>query len=762
VTRRLLRFPVRAVDQARLIPTIGVQADAAVPEFLRLQFTLADPVGGAPKLMPLFPCHMEFLADTPTAPLILPGPGDIRAFSDAEYASWQTTGTLRLTLHSHHTAAIEGLTNPPPVIPRIVWLWPVRIGKAFLFDSVRGQVSGPAKLKRTLVRPPTGGSIGIGRPEWPRHAISGFLNGYHPVEVQAHGTDPAQDDAIRFDMPELVMSASGAVLVTIALAGGMTIDDKQDAGLDALAAGVPLQAPRHPRNALLHARHLLTLLRDHLLDAEAGQPLADAVLAPWPTGPRYFSLRWSVPGPATPVYFSGLLPHQEVAVRTVPGNTLLQQRRLPTCGWVSLAQDPPAAGAAEPPPLDVLVEHVGGDLRVTRTNGSRVNLPPNQVRFNFGLLAGEGRVTLQPPGPDPADAAARRAYNHRLATICYRLGRTQATSTAVAGRLRAYERTLQPAGWPPRIPVFRGTRDPWRHVCVRELEALFEGLQRLSFTALAPPPIRPGEAMSLWLMEGKYNATINSIFVAGRDSPFKPFELVSTSGIDPFAPADIAGAARADIQAIVRSFLMWSYWGLDVLTVSRGDPTIRDTRPVWTGGVAAAATAHNRTMNAGLAAIIAAGIVPPTRAAVTDTIQVRRRGATWEWQTRPRHVEVMIWLQYAEYLRRVGAPGLPAGASDHPAFNYIAYNAGVEAAAALWARAQTVLNDPAPPVGVETPEDALASWPLTRREEELTPLPDPARPDAPLPRSRAGRVNGLHFAVITHTYGAVFPWALAP
>jgi hypothetical protein len=48
---------------------------------------------------------------------------------------------------------------------------------------------------------------------------------------------------------------------------------------------------------------------------------------------------------------------------------------------------------------------------------------------------------------------------------------------------------------------------------LEHLIEFFNGLQTVSFSAalIAPPAIRPGEAMSLWLMEGKAGADISGV-----------------------------------------------------------------------------------------------------------------------------------------------------------------------------------------------------------------------------------------------------------
>jgi hypothetical protein len=742
--RLWLRFLLTEASQRRIDPaSIRLTSDADVPDALHIEFRVLDPTGGAPEVMPLFPGSLEFIADAPSRDHILPEPTDIVDWTEAEYNSWQTTGRVMLTLDASRARQIESIHGLPPVIPRIIWLWPVSISQEFLFLSIRGRNG----LRRLAIKQATGGSIDPMRLDWPNHAVSGFLKGTYSAPLRADSSDPATDDAARLSMPEFVMDGgTGQVAVTIALAGAETNDDGLLASVDALASALPLLDPRHPRYGRLHTRQFLTLMRDQLFDGGPGLVLADPLMAPWPAGPRYFNARFSIPGSAQAVYFCGLLPDVEVRVEDAQ-HAVLRQGQLTTSGWVTLEQQPPAAGDPLPGPLDTTFTLTPGDLRLTQTNGIRANLLPDQVRFAFDVLEGDGHATLQPQAPDPADAAAVAVYSAKLADICHSLGRDVKTRNAVKEILTNYEAILRPSAWTAADLVFRGTREPWSSVNPDQLTEFFNGLQNVSFsnTLLAPPPIRPGEAITLWLMEGKLSAS-------GALGPtMHPFGPIASEGRPPFDPADVASAGGDRIRDCVRSFLLWSFWGLDVAVVTVVDPAIQDTRPDWSGGVAAAAAANNAKMDAALGRIAAAGIVAPSRAAVTSTIEVTRTAGAWQWRVRAGHVATMIWLQYSEYLRRQLDPAMPAGATAYPAFNYAAYNGGVGAASGLWDRAQAVLNGAAKPAWVTTPEDALRSWPLTAAEIALTPRTSRAR-------SRAPRINGLHFAAVAHSYGAVFPW----
>jgi hypothetical protein len=788
--RNWLRFPMSSQDQLRITGPIRVlEGGPAFPDWLRLECTY-DPSQGAPQLTPLFPGKISFLADS-QAPGVLPKPTDVFTWTDQQYQSWRTVGTLIVELDETAVAdEIAQQPGTPDLIPRVAWYWPVRITKEFLFDSMRAG----NKLRKTPVQRPTGGSVPISASNWDGHAVSGFLNSTHKVEVgpnpdPAKRLDPTQDQAVLFNMPVWEMTAGGDLGLWMAIAAGTTLDDMHRTALPSIQGTTPLLDPAHPANALLNTRQTLIALQLQLIGAgSAAEVLAAEALAAWPAKSRYFTIFFSIPGnpynitfsdpartPKQPAYFSGLLPHEEIEVKDDDG-TVLQKRRLPTNGVVTIAQSPKTPA---PPPLTVDITLSPGTLKITDTDGSRL---AGGVRFDFGTLTDRAWVSLQFPGPTSASAAALEGYRKKLAKLTLPLSRLPKTKNIIKEALEEYERTIRPVAWLPADLVFRGTRMPWKGspnnpVPVSEADqiALFQGLQRISFNNQAPIPplpIRPSEAMILWLLEGRIALLDQNLLSPG--APTVPKNFGDVFGVNdplaqPFSEADLVAAADADLIAVIRTLLLWNFWGMDILSRVHYDPAAQDTLLTWSATVAATAADHNAKMASGLQAIRNAGIVPPNEAKINSTIVVNTLAGRRHFHLTADYLPTMIWLQYAEYLRRLtlftdpaatGAhPAMPAAARNFPAFGYIAFNAraGVPRAAQYWAWCDAILFGPHDP-WVKTHEDALRTWRLGDREP-----PELANtPRGGLRRSTWARVNGLHFAALVRSYGAVFPSVLNP
>jgi hypothetical protein len=420
----------------------------------------------------------------------------------------------------------------------------------------------------------------------------------------------------------------------------------------------------------------------------------------------------------------------------------------------------------------VRVKLVAGSLRIAETNGTRLGLPADEVEFDFATLAEPARVVLQPPGPNPADPAARAAYSTRLAGLSLRLGRLKITDDAVAKKLAEYEETLRPSTWSPSDRVFRGSRAPRRGAPIkgmdvpgielRDLRAIFDALQSLSI-APGSPPIRPGEAIVLWVMEGRLALGGDNLLEPGEATDFFPLSSGSIPGF-PFGPVTFEAAPDSEVRTLLRSQLLWDAWGMDAFTATAFVPAAQDTRLSWEASLPASVAAHDTKLRSGLQAITAAGITPPTEGAINATIELTRSGGVRRLRLLPDYIRITLWLQHAEYLRRQVAylqpantapyPAMPVTARNSPAFNYIAYNGGIKRAADLWQMADKVLTG-GPPAWVKTHEDALRSWQLDLDEMQRTPR-------GGVDRSTAARVNGVHFAALVRTYGAIFPRVLYP
>ena len=400
--------------------------------------------------MPLFPGTLRFLAD-PQEPGVIPKATDAFSWTSAQYDTWKTVGTLVVQLNPALVLEIAALPGASEPIPALAWYWPVRLTEAFLFDAIR------THLIKDRIRTGTGRFVETDATSWPQHAVASFLAGSHSVELRLPA-DPLQDDAVQFltKMPTVEMTATGEVGLWVALAAGIRIDDRQP--LPALPGTTPLLDPRHPGNALLHARKTLTDLALETIGAEQpGSVLAAAALTPWPVGPRYFQVTFTTPGMPRKRYHSGLLPAEEITIRDT-GGTVLQQRRLCTNGIVTIAQ---ASAMPMPTPPQLSLTITSNVLRIGETTGSRAGLGSNDIRFDFTTLASPARVSLQPPAPNPPTAAAKRAYSKKLAGLCIKAARAQTTHEAVA-RVPRRVRELDP----PRRMGARRPRLPWHPLAV--------------------------------------------------------------------------------------------------------------------------------------------------------------------------------------------------------------------------------------------------------------------------------------------------------
>jgi hypothetical protein len=343
----------------------------------------------------------------------------------------------------------------------------------------------------------------------------------------------------------------------------------------------------------------------------------------------------------------------------------------------------------------------------------------------------------------------------------------------VEAKLTEYQRTIRPVAWGVGDAVFRGTLRPWLgatiagavvpSVGLADLSALFDALQNLP-SGPGLPTIRAGEAMVLWVMEGRLrlgaypvDGVVFDMLKPGAATSWLPVEPGLFSGF-PFPPADLTAATDAAVRSLLRSALLWFVWGMDVFTTTVKPPGA-DTDLKWEATLAASAAGHDTKLRNGLKDITDTGLTAPTEAALNAAIELRPGGPGKEFRLTPGYIRTNIWLQYAEYLRRQiaytsPAIAMPVAAREVPEFNYIAFNGGLVQAAQYWAEADTTLAG-APPSWVKTHEDALRLKRLTAWEESRTPR-------LSTDRSAAPRVNGLHFGALARTYGAVFPRVLYP
>lgn len=347
-----VRFCFSADQQARIDATSLAVADVPYaaappagqpyPQALRLSFRLNGAVP-PPQVVPLFPGLLRFIPD-PAATGTLPKPEDVQ-LTDAAYATWRTVGTLRVALDVTVGRDLPLLLPGLEVLPNVVWYSPVRISRDFLFTS----------LLTGLARRSVGGtpSVGPNNPAWEREAVSAFLAGrYEPV--LAEGASASADDAALHPLPTVAPADDQSVTLFITVAARQDPQDGLRRVFDDRSAGVDADDPAHKRNGAIPARHVLRMLRPHLIDAPSGAPIPDRILEQGGTTPRYHALRFTRTWQVVP-NCSVTFPEQQAVVADDAGNSLATQR-LAAHGVLWLSS--PSNGV--PPRIRVTVN---GDMR---------------------------------------------------------------------------------------------------------------------------------------------------------------------------------------------------------------------------------------------------------------------------------------------------------------------------------------------------------------------------------------------------------------
>jgi hypothetical protein len=671
---------------------------------------------------------------------------------------------MAFSLHPAYALRIAGVTGIP--VPTWAWMWPVRIPRDFLYVALR------SVLKKTDIRvtAPAPAVIKTNDGAWAQTAVAGFLQGIHGIELRTHASTVTQDDAVlgTVDMPRVEFDSANNGELWVALTASGEPDDKDTASITAAAGVVPVTDYGHPRHGPLCTRDLFRRVRPEIIDAEVGARVADVALAAWPAAPRYFTVRFSAPGRPQALFTAGVLARQSIKV-TQSGGGVLWERRIPMHGIVTVAQAPPVAGAPVPPPPVVDITATAGTLRVTDVDvGITLLGSPGSVQVDFATAPAEARVALQPQRPATGDAAARAAYASELATLLLPLVGTRGNRAphALTEQIttQARERYESPVRPDPATHVFIGTEKPWTGVTSEDLVGFFEGLQRVAFSGASSPPLRPAEAMVLWIMEGKVEARENGVVV---DLARRTWRSVETdcAPFHAFSAAAVNGGTDAQIRTLLRVFLTWRYWGLDI--TNDHSVVAPDNRPRLSGAslAAAVAAADNYMRDRALTAIASAGISAPTVPEVNATLEVDKSTGSWRWRIGPDHIEIMVWLQHAEYLRR--ATKLPADVAESPTYRYIAYNGGFEKdpnQAGDWNAATNTWNVDTDKIfwrlydaaaaqvisGAAADMEAGLRW--TATATELAVLAGSARGVA--------RFNALLFASLVESYGSLFARAV--
>ena len=744
VSRVALRYPLRTADQGRLAAGARIGSGApAHPDRMVLSFTVTDPAAGAPAVMPLFPGRMSFVAD-PTAPGIVPDP-EAAAFDWNGYPNWVTKGRIRVDLDQ---AAIErrlaALGAAFPLVPTRVWYWPVVLPQAMLTEA-----SLTAFAPREPVERPARPAVKLSSPLWAQHALAAFLHGRHSLRLAHHPSDAALDTAELRSMPTVSLDNAGAGELTMALARPVTPDDGTEAEVAAVAAGLDPGHPDHPLNAPLPVRRVLMAAAPQF---DATGALAAETVASWPAGPRWFTLRIGSPGrPATPPYALGALAGQQVDIRAAA--TVLQDRRLPLHGVVTIEQV--AAPGPNPPPLgpDATVSFPGGPLALAESSATDP-ADAARLRIAYGPQVEDAWAALMPPQPAARDALVAR---------CVAITHSDRTRTEVTRNLFEYADRIRPVGWigdrkagATFDELFHGSRAPWGDIRAAHFTRLFDAMDLIGFADPAAPvaPVRPFHSLLLWVMEGMRIQNKSNLFRGGfiAITDLELFGGAMLSDLVQFSAADMIGASNDQIRTSVRVGLFWVFFGLDDNNskIGRIPP---DNQPSLKGPIATTVANHNAAFKAADDAVRAAGIEGPTRAQLNAAIQVRNDPpGNWEFRLKPEFGAIVIAYQYAEYLRRVVE--LPAGAREYASFPYAAYNANPVTATDLFNTADArIAADPAAFRGRDH-EDALMA---TRLPADVnTPKVRVPRGTAPT-RSTHPKVQAAHVAALADAWGQHLP-----
>ncbi len=351
--RDFLRFLFSTADLARIeagsvtIAEVGAEPAAPMdpqPQALKIAFKVTNPAAGAPQIRPLFPGALTFLVD-PADAANLPKPDDaIRP----NYGQFPHQGVLRVHLCdadvqkglAEHGVSLE-------VLPNAAWYSPLEITEPFLFDTVAGNAG---LTRNDVCETKDKAAVAATSPEFPKHAVAGFLRGrYRPkLSLGALATD---DDVAKLAMPTVVMTALGDVELTVAFALHARPTDGTSAALDKQAVtNATREHPAHPSNGRIPARHVYRSVKQNLIGAQAGNALVTALFA---ASPRFASVQFTRSWKTTLndgtkiADFSLHFPSTEVEVTdSAPAGTKLAELTLPAHGFlfVPITDGSPASG----------------------------------------------------------------------------------------------------------------------------------------------------------------------------------------------------------------------------------------------------------------------------------------------------------------------------------------------------------------------------------------------------------------------------------
>lgn len=411
--RDFLRFLFPVADQANITANTIVATDVAYatapvagtpyPQSLRLTFGVPTT---APQVLPLFPGRVTFVVD-PAAAGVLPLPADVSA---ASFPLWKTRGTLMVRLEDEKLMKeLATLMAPIGVIPTTLWYGPIDITQDFLFTSLatgllkEDIVTGTGKIKKTDA-------------QWAKHAISHFLHGRFKPLLRL-GSAAAEDDVVKFPMPRVVVTA-GTANLTVTVARTQKPQDAKDAAFDTSSGTTPRTDPSHRAHGVIPARHVYRTMRAKLIGAATGTAVPDAILADWPTAPRYFPIR--VTRTWKPIAnFSVHLPAN--TIRVTSGAATLADQRLPAHGAFFLVQQP-----ASPQPSAPIVDvAINGELRfIDGATADVWRVRAGTTALSYNLATATPHVIVRRTMSQEMFADTSRPTNDEAACTYFSLRRT--------------------------------------------------------------------------------------------------------------------------------------------------------------------------------------------------------------------------------------------------------------------------------------------------------------------------------------------------
>ncbi len=772
--RELLRFVLTTADQLRADPgSVTSVDDPADPALLRIAFSLADPVGAAPAVVPPFAGSVHFVADE-AAPGAVPTVDAAGTLTPAGRAAWTRRGMLLVSASASTAQGFATHATDIAIAPDLAWVGPVELPETF-FDAIADDtviarstiVSGDRTVRPT-------------DPTWAAHATAGFLGGRLGLPFIHDAADPTRDtialliaagrapaaidDGSRRFTVDVRMAVHAGPLDPTASADPppLVADDGVDAGLAGPGPPITQASPAHPSNGAVPARYVLQWLRADLLDGSAASPVADAVID---DQTMWLPVRVSMYSHEMPEMAFGRLPAilHEVERPAAPTETApvfdVARAPLPHHG-VLVLHNAQLTGVPATRTLR-LIGDIGDAITVigcTRGPGQ----PPNfeVVVFDLPPDTIAPRIALLPPSGTLEELAA--VASHEVDALMSSPRITAGVTERYARVEAAIGRSPYPTSWDPNESptTFHGARSPWSGITAGFVEGLLLGVGQVEITG-SHPPIRPADVFVTWLLEG--------LFPMIETGNFRPDFLPSVPGFFRMMMGGWSDTEAEAVKTTIRVGHMFNHCGLDSFNAHSGAAS--DNTPILDPDPTAMKNVHNAAFDAYRGGIVGRGVSCPTRQQLHATFSVAKVGSVWKGTPGAGYTSVLAQLVAAglydhqlRFIDNLISYGIDIDrGSDLPAaFRYMCYNAGPGVAAAGGETWETVdtgtiatslrhyingLRDMTDQPGVwPTLNDWLAKDRIGLNEESRT--------------SGGTRTNAIHFWILNEEFGITMPPAI--